>query len=279
LTPEEKMEERATAPQRGDTVYSRDGLRAEYVTPFEGAHIVRPWVSITSWDGEDQYSEPAGLDVWPETFPEAPTPVLEAEIVQLQQQIDAKRRELAVATDEAAGFIRDERERLARLTKHEALARLDDFMAGKISHVVKISYGTISVHEFKEVAEPNDRYDRDGLKLLTLFGKPSHGLQWKINHYSDGSGADTEVIPCGSHEEAIQRATAELGKLFQFATAERAWFLDSAVKSADALGIEVPPAARERAAKDRLAGYESRLKTLRDETAKIEAAMMEDRAA
>ncbi len=258
-------------PEAGLTVYSREGGRAEYVTALDGSHIVRPWVSITSWDGEDQYSEPAGLEVWPEVFPEPPVPVLETEIVELQASIDAKRRELAAATDEAAGFIRDERERVARIKRHEALARLDDFLSGNISHAVKISYGTVTIHEFKEVVEQKDRYDRDGLKLLTLFGKPGNGLQWRVSDYSDGSGSSLEVVPCHSQEEAFAIATDRLNEHFARATEERAYWLDSAVKSADALGIPVPPIARERMKKDALAALEGRRKTEMDALTKIEA--------
>jgi hypothetical protein len=232
---------KGAAPIEGDTVYDRNGHSAEYVAQLGTSHLVRPWVTITSWDGEDTYSEPAGIDVWPEVFLAAPTAVLEAEIVDLQAQIDAKRLELSVATDEAAGFIRGEKERLSRIKRHEALERLDDFISGKITHVVKRSVGAISVHEFKEVFEPNGRYGRDGLKLLTLFGKPGLGLQWKVNHYSDGSGSDTEVFPCTSREEAVSVATGLIKEAYD---TQSGYWLGVAAKSADQLGLQVPNAVR-----------------------------------
>lgn len=259
------------APEPGQTVFSRDGRRAEYVTGIEGAHIVRPWVMITSWDGEEEYSEPGGLDTWPEIFPHAPTAVLEDEIIRLQEHIAIKRQELAIATDEAVGFIRGEKERQARLSRHEALARLDDFISGKITHVVKVYYGSISIHEFKEIFEPDDRYDRNGLKLLTLFGKPGNGLQWQVNRYSDGSGQDTQVYPCLSYDDAFLRAASHLGEEFSKADDERVYWLREAVKSADKLGILVPDAARARVKKDALESLNHRRKTEIEALAKIEA--------
>lgn len=256
----------------GQTVYDLQGHRGEYVAPLGDAFLVRPWVTIPSWDGEDMYSEPGGIEVWPQVFLAPPVAILEEEIVRLQGEIEAKRRELAEATDEVAGFFRDEKSRQERIKRHADLARLDDFISGKISHVVKSHYGAITIHEFKEVVEQNDRYDRDGLKLLTLFGKPGNGLQWKVNHYSDGSGQDTDVFPCQSAEEARSIAASLLAREFG---SDSAYWLRQAIKSADALEIPVPAEARERCRLGRLEELTKAKKSKQAELEKLDAELAE----
>lgn len=259
-------------PEAGQTVYDLQGHSGEYVVPLGDAHLVRPWVTIPSWDGEDTYSEPGGIEVWPQVYLSPPVAVLEDEIVRLQGEIEAKRRELAVATDEVSGFFRDEKARQERIKRHADLARLDDFISGKISHVVKRSYGVITIEEFKEAIEKTDRYDRDGLKLLTLFGKPGNGLQWKVNHYSDGSGQDTDVFPCQSAEEARALAASLLAQ--EFGSASTYW-LHQAIKSADALEIPVPAEARERCRAGRMEELAKARKAKLAELDKLDAEMAE----
>lgn len=260
------------APEAGQTVYDLQGHRGEYVLPLGEAHLVRPWVVIPSWDGEDLYSEPGGIEVWPQVYLAPPVAILEDDIVRLQGEIEAKRRELAEATDEVSGFFRDEKARQERIKRHEDLARLDDFISGKISHVVKRSYGAITIEEFKEAIEQTDRYSRDGLKLLTLFGRPDGGLQWKVNRYSDGSGQDMDVFPCQSAEEARSVATSLLAKEFNSAST---YWLHQAIKSADALDIPVPADARERCRVGRLEELTKVRKAKLAELEKLDAELAE----
>lgn len=84
----------------------------------------------------------------------------------------------------------------------DKLKRLNDFIDGKITHYVILSmYTRESIVDFKDAKCMGDKRD---LKLLTLFGNSKGELNWKLNQYSDGSGCNSEVIPCTSYEEAVK---------------------------------------------------------------------------
>ncbi len=75
------------------------------------------------------------------------------------------------------------------------------FLRGEITHVVKPGYSSYEIMPLGELLDGQDRFDRD-LKLLTLFGRPSNGLEWRLNIWSDGSGGNQTVIPCTSFDHA-----------------------------------------------------------------------------
>lgn len=116
------------------------------------------------------------------------------------------------------------------------------FMMGQITHIVIKDWRTFRVLSLIDTLENVDNHGSwssfDGLKLVTLFGCNSSGerwgenksfskesfcLEWRINQYRDGSGSETIIYPCTSHEEAVklidnlvakkEKATAELIEL------------------------------------------------------------------
>lgn len=91
----------------------------------------------------------------------------------------------------------------------ESLAVLEDFVAGRITHVLTdVEYGSCSIRPFDDVVRSNDRdsWGDDKLKLLSLFGKSDGGLQWRIHEYSDHSGGSREIIPARGLDEARRMA-------------------------------------------------------------------------
>ena len=96
----------------------------------------------------------------------------------------------------------------------EALERLSDFVQGRITHYAFPNYHP----EIREVIDSkNFQQDHslrgteiEALKLITLFGKTDGDLEFRINRWSDGSGMDTQMIPCRSREEALKVMQREL---------------------------------------------------------------------
>lgn len=92
-----------------------------------------------------------------------------------------------------------------------------DFVSGNITHLFIDSY-TPEIRIFEdEVVDVDREFGRfrvEGIKLITLFGKTDGSLQWKLNRYRDGSGADWKhVHPCRSYDEALEMAQKRLNEI------------------------------------------------------------------
>lgn len=84
---------------------------------------------------------------------------------------------------------------------HDCFNRLELFLTGKIKYMVLVEYGNYNIFEFSEaISEIGDR--DNNIRLITLFGRSDGALDWKLNHYHDGSGNDRTIFPAISLEEA-----------------------------------------------------------------------------
>lgn len=123
-----------------------------------------------------------------------------------------------------------------------ALARISDFLAGRVTHyVLNSQYGSVDLVAAAPgggipYEEDGKRYVRE-TKLMSLFGESGKDLQWKVNRYSDGSGGgwtDAEPFTC------LEDATARLQELIEGWESEKDYprgrLYDSALKH----GIPIP---------------------------------------
>lgn len=84
---------------------------------------------------------------------------------------------------------------------HECFKQMELFLTGQIKFLVAELYCDYKIIPFSEALPESG--DRDNnIRLITLFGKSNGSLTWKLNHYRDGSGSDTTIIPATSLEEA-----------------------------------------------------------------------------
>lgn len=238
----------STEPTKGKTVFSRRGERASYAGKLGDIHLVRPFYEVIQGDGES-YEEEGPLTEWEQVFLLPPVAKLNEEVAtlerrvrELQETISAKRRENEAVDREIAG-------RKGRLAQHEALALLDTFLTKGLSHYVMVKYGEISILPFEETEEERSSYDYSRAKpykMLTLFGRPGNGLNWRLFDYSEGSGSSYTVYPCVSLEAARIKAA----QLIEERLAEwrkdptKNGYLHQAVKAAHTLGFLVPDDAQ-----------------------------------
>ncbi len=219
-------------------------------------HIVRPQLVIAcSGDGDTDESYD-GLAEWHEIFLSPPKAQLDEEVAALNAKVAALRAEIISIHWERNALSEDIEARRGRIKQHSALALLDDFITGKITHYVScaMSYNrearhTIAIESFKEATcgSSSPYRSKDELKLLTLFGSSKGDLTWRLSQYSDGSGSYTEVIPCASLEHATSVARglfdAEVAKWR--ANVEGCWGPASIIYTAQKLGLPVPSEAAE----------------------------------
>jgi len=107
------------------------------------------------------------------------------------------------------------------------------FMAGEITHLVVKEYGDYAITEFGSSIAENDFEE---IKLLTLFGGTKQGLQWRLNHYRDGSGSDTDVYPATSIDDAKQIIEG----LISADITKGKGATDSMIKAKKVYGLSVP---------------------------------------
>jgi uncharacterized membrane protein len=253
----------------GATVYDRHGRAGRYVARVDSGYVIEQIYE----DSETGDPYPGPVDTWREVFTTPPTEQLHVEVRELEQQAASIRQQLDAMREERRALDAEHKARAERIKRHEQLARLDDFIAGRITHFVVIG-GSVKVQEAaKELASDESRYDK-ALRLLSLYGGTKGDLTWKLNRYSDGSGSSTEVIPCLSFDEAMaaarKRVAADMDAL-RPVVADRPWQMEGTLKSAAELGMEVPAD---------LAALMSayRLKTARDQLEKARTALADAQA-
>lgn len=239
--------------QPGAVVYAPTGQRGLYIGPLPdgGGHAVQPEIEIGGFRGGEYDTEMmfTGVQHWPAVHAKEPQVALTAELADLHDQIAAKRSELRALAQQHREQEAESAAMMKRIKQSEPLRLLDDFIAGKITHlVIDSGYNGISVEPIDKALETTDGSSgwqaKKKLRLLTLYGGSNGNLSWGLSKYSDGSDAHTErfVIPCASAE----MAAAEANKLIDTRFTElrkvpdRPWMWSSVIKSAVDLGFEVP---------------------------------------
>lgn len=147
----------------------------------------------------------------------------------------------------------------------EQLRGVFDYIDGKITHYVLTGWDeAVSVVPFGDTKAEYAR-ERDGKKLLVLFGDSKRNLSWKLNQYSDGSGQYSVVYPATSEEEAKTIARRVLSEKLQDKPRE------SVLSCADKFGVPVPPEYRAAILEQDRARLMANIKEAKDKITKYEA--------
>lgn len=115
-------------------VFLLTGQEAVYVAPDGQGHIVRPLYEAHR--GDQEYMAEGDLTSVAEVFKKPPTAKLHAEVLALNRQIEDGEARLATISEQEHEIAEGQRERMKRLKKHDALKLIDDFLDGKITHLV-----------------------------------------------------------------------------------------------------------------------------------------------
>lgn len=240
--------------QAGQTVFDEHGAEYEYVSALDSGHVVRQKFEANGPGDDDEVETWLGAPtVLHRVLPthDAAKEKISAELADIQQSIEKANERLNQLREETHAMRREneqiEKQRKAEYAKHTALSRIDDFIAGKITHFVTASYEGVILESLAAGVASTDKYDR-ALKLLSLYGDSNGDLQWRINHYSDGSGSSRKVYPFCSEEEALAFARKLVSDELADMVAGKCPMngagvpaaLHIAVKSASRFGVEVP---------------------------------------
>jgi len=241
--------------EAGQTVYSEHGERAEYVTASGDGHIVRPIVE--SYDDEfgESYDHVCDPAVWRHVFPVEPVAKFSNELKTLHEQITVAKAERSKMEGEDW---QRQRERAEKLKRFAILDGLEDFIDGKITHyVTREGYGPPAIIPIEQALTGDRDRHRGVLRLLTLGGcLKTGGITWQLNHYSDGSGSKTGVIPCTSYEQAAKTVEQEVAKHFGPGSRPDHEKRQEWIDAAERFGITVPEEYRRAVVKSRIQSIE-----------------------
>jgi hypothetical protein len=192
--------------ERESTCYDEQGKEYVYVCAVPGGHLVSAVLEFGGYYDEPPYTEFGKPEFVGVIHPTAPDHKRAEKIAELDSKIAEKQKELRETEQKLTAFKQEEKGLLDRLKKHESLKRIDDVLSGKITH-----YAVLDAYAVRLALEDTDRYNGKKYRLLSLLPSSVRGtIHWQINDWSDGSGADRDVVPCTSEEEAIAAIKTEI---------------------------------------------------------------------
>lgn len=198
---------RAFEPAPAQTVFLSNGQECEFVGGGPGEWVVRPALGPGDEDGEPRFGRPITAY---EVFAAPPVEKFDAHCAALAAKIKIEESRLADLVEARIGEERQIAERKARFATHEQLRRLDDFVSGRITHLVIADYAGPRIRTLQEaLVDDSDCWSKK-TKLVTLYGDSKGDLSWKLNQYRDGSGSKTVVHPATSEVEAREIASGLL---------------------------------------------------------------------
>jgi hypothetical protein len=233
---------------KGDTVYSIDGHRGCYIACIGVGHVVEPQYrqADDDEDAERLFGQPT---TWQYVFHTPPVAAVDKAIAVKQVELSKLQQQVNAAHLELREIERGARERAARFALHRNLEQLDDFFAGKVTHLVYEEDGRIV--GLSEALERTDEWKKKSIRMLALYGDDGRGYGkvecavrpvWKVCEYGEGSGTRKDVILCTSLEQATQEQLRIIaaGWAVHRAAKEHAWSLAGAIKLAREVGAPIP---------------------------------------
>lgn len=230
--------------------YLKNGKAVEVVSelPDGQGFVVRDYFeTFGDVDGEPVLELDDRVHIVKRVYDKAPTEKVDAEFASAEQRLADIVGKISEARNELRVVEQERKSILSKLEQMPALHRLENWIDGKVTHFVTLSYGHVSVltkDEMKCESNRSSRWNRPpvSLKLITLFGDTDGNLMWEANKYSDGSSSSSVTcwMCCSEHEArvlAVQVIDSELS------AAEVSW-RESLIESADKFGHQVDPKHR-----------------------------------
>lgn len=230
-----------------------DGTAVEVVEKTSTGFIVKKLYQAGDEDQYEDEEQETGViygdpQIVREVFDTPPTAQKHAEIASLEKHIKelTERRDKLSSEASKLSSVKWELEREQKnyektLTvvqgRNIALARLGDFLDGKITHYVQVDYYRVQIVNIEDTKEDYG-WPRQ-FRLLTLHGETGGDLSWKLGHYSSRDGGDYTVYPCMSLEEAQAVAKEKLTEMCSIDRLDEGG-IGRIIECAKKIGFEVP---------------------------------------
>lgn len=237
--------------------WAEDG-RKVYVTHIttEGYYVVEGMEAQLY--GDEVYEERGSTWVAARLYSQPPKPIIDEQIEKAKAELEAVREKYREVTNAVYNAERENKDRFAKLAKYKGLELLEDFIDGKVTHVVWTEYDGAIIKTIEDALTyyEDGSYGRprtaNGFKLVTLFGNSKGDLTWRVSEYRDGSGSSSqEIIPCSSYEDAVTKRNEVLRQRMQSMLdlygkdKERHYLVVKVADNFEKAGLEVPVEAQE----------------------------------
>ncbi len=187
--------------------FVEDGREVEVLAKISVDAACQFVVRYISEEDDEPHGKPCIVNRY---FESAPTDKIDDVIMkrrnrlsELTDILEAKQTELKAIEEKIREQTSSLKSALETKDTDAALARVYQFISGKITHVViRNGYQGPSI----QVVGSEDTADRwkDGLRILSLVGAENRQMRWILQ--KDGSRDPQEVIPCLSKQDAIEIA-------------------------------------------------------------------------
>lgn len=212
--------------------YLANGNAVYLIEELKNGQFLVSDVFLDEYGEETNYNTFSGLYAVDYIYDTAPVKLYSKDIVDLNNSISKLKDEERDIKNRISSLNEKEKYVLDKLKNFDKLQYLLDFIDGKITHYVFIRWGNIEIVEYKNSMSD---YSHD-MKLLSLFGNTKGDIAWRLNQYSDGSGCNTEVIPCLSYEMALEEAQKVVDKF----VAEKTNYRKDIIESAKKYNLSIP---------------------------------------
>lgn len=179
---------------------------------------------------------------------------LKERCAELDKRIEVKNRELSEITH--ALMLHRKRlsatDKLVKNLPEKEIQTFTMFLTGTMEYIVRDGYTLQEPERFRKSGVDNCSYNKNDLKLLSVFGNSNGDLEYRINQYSDSSGGSWSIIPCASYDDALETV-----KTLAMAKIEKGTFSVDDEKVCKKLAISFPESALDKY-------REARKKTLQD---------------
>lgn len=234
-------------PKAGDTVFNAGGEMGLYVSTAKGGgYIVQPLIEDGDGVTEPECHYADGVAIWPKVYKEPPQPMLDQSIAEQQARLSALRSEVRTMEQQRREAERYQSALKERLAMHQALARIDDLLSGRVTHYVvdrsensNHNWVVVSAEEFFKL---RTHYSTVAMTLhVSLHSGSRSVIQWKFSanperdagrdafafmSEADARAKVTELVRASLHESAKHSSNA--------------YWLRQRCQWADAQGVAVP---------------------------------------
>lgn len=183
--------------------FLENGERVSVIDELESGFLIERYIGYQDWEGEWNERLSGNKEFADIVLKSAPESVYSQFVKDAESRLSKINSEISDKRDELKS-IRDEIKSIEDKCKNnKALNHIFDFIAGDFEYFAfpNCYNGNYIRTKNTTLSDEGDRYNRE-TKLLTLYGRTKGDLQWNINRYSDGSGADSIAIPCKTAEDA-----------------------------------------------------------------------------
>jgi hypothetical protein len=273
-------------PQIGSVGYLSDGSIVRLLAKNSDNRFV---VEIGRQEEDDEGKGEVffdGVKTVSRLYVRPPVLAVEKRIAELEQKESALKDAIRELQQKRGG----ELAAMERLKQFDCLKNIDAYLQGKITHYVVWDRGYNRAEcDFRittpETEKSGNESRSSDLKMLGLYGRQSWEKkgaspdpEWRLTHYSDGSGSSFEYVkPCLSLEEAKQFAAEKLSASLAHYEKESGneWTLKYLVSSCKRCFYEVPEWLTERLKKAERAAIQAEIdkttKELQVSQAKLDA--------